>query len=70
VQLDRNRDVEKFVSALRSAFSMSEQAAAEDPSQADERPTLADRAFVTLGVADHLTIKAEDRVQEGKATFV
>jgi len=49
---------------------MSEQAAAEDPSQADERPTVADQAFVTLGVTDHLTIKAEDRVQEGKATFV
>ena len=49
---------------------MSEQAAAEDPSQANERTTVADQAFVTLGVTDHLTIKAEDRVQEGKATFV
>ncbi|HET6180609.1 MAG TPA: hypothetical protein VFE61_27065 [Candidatus Sulfotelmatobacter sp.] len=49
---------------------MREQTAAEHPGKAHERPALADRAFVTLAVADDLAIKAEDCIPEGKAAFV
>jgi hypothetical protein len=71
LQLDGNHDVKQFVSAfLGLAFSMSEQAATENPSKAHERPTIADRALVTLAVADQLTIKAEDRIPESQSAFV
>jgi glutathione S-transferase len=70
LQVDRNRYVEQFVSVfLRLVFPMREQTTAEDPCQAEERPTTADRAFVTLAVADHLAIKAKDRIPELKATY-
>ena len=49
---------------------MSEQTAAEHPSKAHERPAVADRAFVTPAATDYLTIKAEDCIPEGKATFL
>jgi hypothetical protein len=71
LQLDCNRDVEQFVFLFLSLlFPMSEQASAEHPSKAHERPAVADRAFVTPAVADYLTIKTEDCIREGKATFV
>jgi hypothetical protein len=71
LQLDCNRDVEHRVSALSGlVFPLSKQTAAEDPSKAHERPTIADRAFVTPAVADQLTIKAEDRIPQRQATLV
>jgi hypothetical protein len=55
---------------LKLVFAMGEQTAAENPRKAHERPATADRAFVTPGAADHLTIKAKDRIPERKATCV
>jgi hypothetical protein len=73
LDLDCNLDVEQSTSAflgLVPLLSMKEQTAAEDPSKVHERPAIADRTFVTPAVADHLTIEAEDRIPERKATFV
>jgi hypothetical protein len=55
---------------LRLVFTMREQTAAKNPGKAHERATITDRAFVTTAAADHLTIKAENRIQERKATCV
>lgn len=71
LQLDCNRDVEQFVFAVSGlVFPMCEQTGTEDPSKAHERPTIADRAFVTPAIADHLAIKAKDGIPEWKATWV
>ena len=51
-------------------FPMSEQTAAKDQGKAQERPTAADRAFITSAVADQLTIKAEERIPERQAALV
>ncbi|PYX20409.1 MAG: hypothetical protein DMG82_22395 [Acidobacteria bacterium] len=55
---------------LRLVFTVREQTAGKNPGKAHERPTITDRAFVATAAADHLTIKAENRIQEGKATCV
>jgi hypothetical protein len=49
---------------------MREQTASENPSKAHERPTIADGAFVSRAVADHFTIKAENRIPKRKAACV
>jgi hypothetical protein len=55
---------------LRLVFTMREQTAAKNPGKAHERATITERAFVTTAAADHLTIKADNRIQERKATCV
>jgi hypothetical protein len=70
-QLDCNRDVEHFVFAFfRLVFPMRVQTTTQDAGKAHERPTIADRAFVTLAITDDFTIKAENRVPEWKAICI
>jgi hypothetical protein len=62
--------ISKIVFAfLRLLLPMSERTSAKHPSKAHERPAVADGAFVTPDVADYLTVKAEDGIPQGKATF-
>ena len=69
LQFDRNRDVEQCVFVfVRLLGTMGEQAAAECPSKVHQGPTLADRALLTLAVADHFAIETEDCVYERKKT--
>jgi len=56
--------VRALLTVLRLVLAMSEQIAPEDPGEAHERPTIANRAFVSPAVADNFAIKTEHSIPE------